>query len=317
MSVNNQKSPVEIDTDTSAENPNSGNLPLCGIVMPIAAMGDYPESHWVDVQNIIKEAVSIAGYEARLVSESADATVIIRSIVQNVYNDEIVICDVSGMNPNVMFELGMRLAFDKPVIIITDEITRFSFDISSIEHLIYPRSLRYQSIQDFKKKLAEKLRATVQASKQDNYSSFLSNFGSFKVAGLEETTLNESQALEKILSKLDRFDSRLQHLENGKDDSRFSRVMNNTRKEDFYNLLKIDVGPEFEYPNFRQVTEALHSIYGDRVKTNMDIGNDSNGNRTRFLLVSTTSPTSYIAKNIDRVVHAILRGEDPMMDNKP
>jgi hypothetical protein len=31
-------------------------------------------------------------------------------------------------NPNVMFELGMRLAFDKPAIIIKDNRTNYSFD---------------------------------------------------------------------------------------------------------------------------------------------------------------------------------------------
>jgi len=202
-----------LQVDASPLNGEEDHSHLCGIVMPIAAMGDYTEAHWLDVQSIIKESVASAGYEARLVSESPDATVIIRSIVQNVYKDEIVICDVSGMNPNVMFELGMRLAFDKPVVIIKDEITRFSFDISTIEHLVYPRSLRYQSIQDFKKKLAEKIRATAQASKQEGYSSFLTNFGSFTVANLQETTLNESEALERILTKLDKFDSRLLNLE--------------------------------------------------------------------------------------------------------
>ncbi len=55
----------------------------------------------------------------------------------------IVVCDISARNANVMFELGMRLAFDKPTVIIKDERTPYSFDISSIEHLDYPSDLRY------------------------------------------------------------------------------------------------------------------------------------------------------------------------------
>jgi len=42
-----------------------------------------------------------------------------------------IVCDISGRNPNVMFELGLRLAFDKPAIIIKDEITPYSFDTSA------------------------------------------------------------------------------------------------------------------------------------------------------------------------------------------
>ena len=310
------KSKEDVGTANPSENIAEDELRLCGIVMPIAAMGDYLESHWVDVQNIIKEAVELAGYKARLVSESPDATVIIRSIVQNIYKDEIVICDVSGMNPNVMFELGMRLAFDKPVLIIKDDATRFSFDISTIEHLEYPRSLRYQSIQEFKKKLADKLMATVYAANQDEYNTFLSNFGSFKVANLEEITLNESEALEKILTKLDKFDSRLQHLEYGKDDSPYPLIMNNFLHENSYNLLKIEVNSDFEYTTYQKLVDTLKVIYGDKVKVTMVTGRDSKGDKARFLKVSTSSqPTRLFAKQVDQVIHSLLRGEDPLMDN--
>ncbi|MCH7315698.1 hypothetical protein [Acinetobacter sp. ANC 3882] len=181
----------------------------CGIVMPIASMGDYTESHWSDVYSIIKEAVNLSGYEARLVSESKDSTVIPKSIVQNLYDDDIVICDVSGKNPNVMFELGMRLAFDKPVVLIKDTITGYSFDTSTIEHLSYPRDLRYSEIQRFKTKLAEKIVATYKASQEQGYRSFLSNFATIKIARLEQTTLSESEVLETILYKLDQVESKL------------------------------------------------------------------------------------------------------------
>lgn len=181
----------------------------CGIVMPIAAMGDYPASHWIDVQNIIKEAVAIAGYDARLVSESKDSTVIPKSIVQNLYDDDIVVCDVSGKNPNVMFELGMRLAFDKPVVLIKDIPTGYSFDTSTIEHLEYPRDLRYSEIQVFKQRLAEKIKATYEAASKENYRSFLSNFATIKIARLEQTTLSESEVLENILYKLDSMEGKL------------------------------------------------------------------------------------------------------------
>lgn len=254
------------------ESPN-----LCGIVMPIAAMGDYSESHWLDVQNVIKEAVTVAGYEARLVSESADATVIIKSIVQNIYNDDIVVCDVSGMNPNVMFELGMRLAFDKPVVIIKDDVTRFSFDISTIEHLVYPKSLRYQAIQQFKVKLAEKIKATLFASNNEGYSSFLSNFGSFTIANLRETTLNAPEALEKILTKLDRFDGRLLNLENVRlPDSDYLNHLN-TRSDKLYrSILSIGVGPEFTKQQFEGVSSALNNVYGDDIHTTLSIDENDN-----------------------------------------
>lgn len=111
---------------------------VCGIVRPIADFEPYPRGHWLEVHDILAEAMGSAGFAARLVSESDSPSVILGNIVNNIHSDPLVICDVSGRNPNVMFELGMRVAFEKPTIIVTDDITPFSFDISVIKHLIYP-----------------------------------------------------------------------------------------------------------------------------------------------------------------------------------
>lgn len=101
------------------------------------------------------------------------------------------VCDVSGKNSNVMFELGMRLAFDKPVIIIKDDQTSYSFDTSPIEHIQYPRDLRYSQINIFKETLSQKIKATKEKSELDkSYSPFLKHFGEFKVAKIDKTEVS-------------------------------------------------------------------------------------------------------------------------------
>ena len=128
------------------ENPFAGFIPperpaliSCGVVMPISASGDCNESHWAEVFAIISEALKPVGFHANMVSGADEVTVIQKTIVQNLYDNPILVCDVSERNPNVMFELGMRLAFDKPTIIIKDDRTSFSFDTGVIEHVEYPR----------------------------------------------------------------------------------------------------------------------------------------------------------------------------------
>ena len=92
--------------------------PICGIVMPISGMDGCSESHWSDVLRIISEAIDEADFEGNLVSNADDVGIIHKRIIQNLYDNPMVVCDVSGKNPNVMFELGLRLAFDKPTVII-------------------------------------------------------------------------------------------------------------------------------------------------------------------------------------------------------
>ncbi len=113
--MTNQPEPNKIENQ-SHEEANKNISKKCGIVMPIAVMDGYPESHWKDVKRIVESAIEEAGFEARLVSDADDIGVIHKRIVQNLYDNPMIVCDISGRNPNVMFELGLRLAFDKPTI---------------------------------------------------------------------------------------------------------------------------------------------------------------------------------------------------------
>lgn len=151
---------------------NENTKPICGIVMPISSIDNCSETHWKEVKGIITDAVENAGFEAKLVSEANDSGIIQKRIVQNLYKNDIVVCDVSCKNPNVMFELGMRLAFDKPTIIVMDNMTKYSFDTAPIEHLSYPRDLSYYQILDFKISLLRKLKGHIILQNNQNIQHF-------------------------------------------------------------------------------------------------------------------------------------------------
>src|SRR4051812_37461567 len=147
---------------------------VCGIVMPISAVDTCTEAHWSEVREILADAIEAAGFTPQLVSDADDVGIIQKRIIQNLYENPIVICDVSAKNPNVMFELGLRLAFDKPTVIVKDDKTSYSFDTASIEHLEYPRDLRFSQIVAFRKQLRDKIKATHKAATTDkNYTTFL------------------------------------------------------------------------------------------------------------------------------------------------
>lgn len=179
---------------------NEPDVKKCGVVMPISAIDGCSESHWVDVYAIISNAAQTAGFSPEIVSYGDEAGIIQKRIVQNLYNNPIVVCDVSGKNPNVMFELGMRLAFDKPTIVIKDDKTSYSFDTSPLEHLTYPRDLRFQKIVEFQNNLAQKIKATYTKSMEDTeYSTFLKHFGDFTVPNIrQETVSSEIYIMEQL-----------------------------------------------------------------------------------------------------------------------
>lgn len=187
------------------ENTKEMKSPTCGIIMPISSIDNCSAEHWNDVLGILKDVCSVSGFVPKLVSDADDIGIIHNRIVENIYSSDIVICDVSCKNANVMFELGMRLAFDKPTIIIKDEITGYSFDTSLIEHLEYPRDLRFTSIIKFKEHLGKKLIATHEKATTDpKYSTFLKNFGKYKIAHLEDREVTSDTFILNAIEDLKR-----------------------------------------------------------------------------------------------------------------
>ena len=177
---------------------------VCGIVMPISTIDGCDENHWSDVREILEEAIDSAGLTPNLVSNADDIGIIQKRIIQNLYENPIVVCDVSGKNPNVMFELGMRLAFDKPTVIVKDDKTQYSFDTSPIEHLSYPRDLRFSKIVEFKEQLKTKLTGTLKAATDPKYTTFLKHFGTFQVAKLESKEVSGDKLILEEIQELRR-----------------------------------------------------------------------------------------------------------------
>lgn len=190
----------------------------CGLVIPISSMDDeiYTEQHWGFVKQIIEECLQNSkkyNYEVKIVSESDGANIIQSNIIQGLFSSDIIICDVSNLNPNVMFELGVRIMFDKPVVIIKGSITKFVFDVSSIEHMIYDRSLQYSEIRRFQDNLLHKVECTFEEFKDEkNAPSYLKAFGFIETAPSLETI--NATAVDQIMAGLKSLEGRMVNIDN-------------------------------------------------------------------------------------------------------
>jgi hypothetical protein len=145
---------------------------FCGFIMPISGMDNYPEEHWSRIKDILWEIANAAAGGLNICCEDPEVVSTdfsnpdVKSVIfDNLFSIPIVICDVSGNNPNVLYELGLRVAFDMPVIIIKDKRTKFSFDIASLLTIVYSDDLDLlstdnESFQDFRYKLLNRIKST-------------------------------------------------------------------------------------------------------------------------------------------------------------
>lgn len=155
----------------------AASLPVCGIVMPISTKTGNGSAHWEEMLTLYLEVTSAAQFEPLLVSSAAQVGLVQQRIVRNLYRSPMVICDVSGKHPHVMFELGMRLAFDRPTIIVKDDQTDYSFTNCPVEHLEYPYDLTDPALNIFRRELGEKLEIFRRRADRGRATSFLEYFG--------------------------------------------------------------------------------------------------------------------------------------------
>lgn len=73
-------------------------------------------------------------------------------------SSEACVADLTGTNPNVMWELGYAMAIKKPTIVITQDISSLPFDIHDQRAICYRRSALNSTL---RAPLAKALRATV------------------------------------------------------------------------------------------------------------------------------------------------------------
>ena len=175
----------------------------CGIVMPIATVGDYPPGHWPHVRDLIERAITAAGYVPAPVWEGSDAEMIQAKIMHNLFSHKIVVVDVSGLNPNVMFELGVRLTIGKPTILVADDSTKLPFDTGVIEHEIYDRALRFHNAEQFMSKLTERIKRVMAAKAAGNYKAFIEHFGPIQVPEPFTETVPQEKFIADALGRIE------------------------------------------------------------------------------------------------------------------
>ena len=170
----------------------------CFIVMPIANTDGYDDGHFQRVyQHLIKPACSDAGFKPVRADEVSNSNFIVVDILKKIVESDLVICDLSSKNPNVMYELGIRQAFNKPTVLIKDDRTKPVFDIQGIRYHEYHSSLRIDTVQRDTKSISKAITNTCECNPED------SNVNSLiQLLAIQPATIPNSKVLSEDTSVL-------------------------------------------------------------------------------------------------------------------
>jgi len=133
----------------------------CFVIMPIGELPMYPTDHFKHVyEDLFSPAILEAGYLPKRADDVKASSLIQVNVIRDIINSPMAICDLSTRNPNVLFELGLRQAFDLPVVLVQEENTPRIFDISVINTIDYRKELIYREVLEDRLKIKQSIEAT-------------------------------------------------------------------------------------------------------------------------------------------------------------
>jgi len=86
---------------------------------------------------VIRDVCTSMGYKCIRGDENYFKGDIFPEMLRLIVKANLIIANINGRNPNVLYELGISQALDKPVILISREPEKLPFDIKSKRFLIY------------------------------------------------------------------------------------------------------------------------------------------------------------------------------------
>jgi hypothetical protein len=130
----------------------TNNEPSCFAIVPFKApFSDY-------YKNIYQPAIATAGLKPIRGDDFTTITPVMDDIWESIVNCQICVADLSQNNPNVMFEVGLAMAIDKPIVFMTQALSELPFDLKT------NRVIEYHPSPDpkWEERLKQTLTATIQ-----------------------------------------------------------------------------------------------------------------------------------------------------------
>lgn len=180
----------------------------CFIITPIGDIGSgIFRKTTGTIESAIKPVLQQIGFtDIKAAHEIAEPGSINTQIINRIFNDELVIANLTGNNPNVMYELCLRHVTAKPLITICEENTKLPFDIYDNRTIFFKDDLL--GANELKEELSKVLEV-IDYSKEYKDNPI---YNGIKVGNVlkdisDTNTDNVSVLLQEIMRKLDTFEN--------------------------------------------------------------------------------------------------------------
>ncbi len=113
------------------------------------------------IKSVIKPVLKNEKFETIVPHEISTSGPIGNDIINNIINSNLCIANLTGLNPNVMYELAVRHATNKPIVCIAERGTVLPFDLTTERVLFYTNDM--YGVAELKEELPKFVRSAMDA----------------------------------------------------------------------------------------------------------------------------------------------------------
>jgi hypothetical protein len=143
--------------------------PKVFVVMPFVEKTEQRPTGFF--QEVLRSLLTPAGVAAGFVVETANrqgSDVIQSTIINDLLEADLVLADLTDHNPNVLFELGVRIAEDKPVVLVKASGTGRIFDVDNMMRVYeYSANLWQSTVEKDLAEITEHIKAAWERRNSD------------------------------------------------------------------------------------------------------------------------------------------------------
>ncbi len=169
------------------------------IIMPVSTPGESVSLYQNDsehfnhvLEHIFVPGMAKAGFSPiRPTAKGSD--IIHAEIINNLEQSDLVLCDMTCLNPNVFFEFGIRTALDRPICLVADDKTQIvPFDTQIINYHTYKSDIRPWVVESEIERLCAHIQSSIERA--PDYNTLWKVFG-FTTKGRSSTDIETNQEI--------------------------------------------------------------------------------------------------------------------------